>query len=62
VKYAVETGLDAMTYLPSFIQIDSDIKKMKGGIQLCFGLCHYEGPGNPDETEIKWDTSAVGLC
>jgi hypothetical protein len=21
--------------------------------------CHYEGPGKPDETGIKWDTSAA---
>ena len=26
--------------------------------QLCFRICHYEGPGNPDGT----DTSVAGLC
>jgi stress-induced morphogen len=30
--------------------------------QLCFRICHYEGPGNLGWTEIKWDTSASGLC
>jgi hypothetical protein len=27
--------------------------------QLYFSKCHYEGPGKPDGTEIKWNTSAA---
>jgi hypothetical protein len=30
--------------------------------QLCAGVRHKEGPGKPGGSEIKWDTSAVGLC
>jgi hypothetical protein len=30
--------------------------------QLCFRICHLEGPGKPGGTEIKWNTSAAGLC
>jgi hypothetical protein len=30
-------------------------------VQLCFGICHLEGPGKPVGTEIKWDTSAACL-
>jgi hypothetical protein len=29
--------------------------------QFYFGICHWVGPGKPGVTEIKWDTSAVGL-
>jgi hypothetical protein len=31
VKYAVEMGSDAMIYIPSFIKVSSDIKKLMGG-------------------------------
>jgi hypothetical protein len=30
--------------------------------QLCFRICHQEGPAKPDGTENEWDTSASGLC
>jgi hypothetical protein len=26
--------------------------------ELCFRICHWEGPGKPGGTEIKWDTSS----
>jgi hypothetical protein len=32
MKYAVEMGSGAMLYIPSFIQIGSDIQKLIGGI------------------------------
>jgi hypothetical protein len=32
MKYAVEMGSGAMIYIPSFIQIDSAIQKLIGGI------------------------------
>jgi hypothetical protein len=31
MKYAVEMGLGAMTYIPSFIKIGSGIHKLMGG-------------------------------
>jgi hypothetical protein len=31
MKYAVEMGSGAMTYIPSFINIDSGILKLMGG-------------------------------
>jgi hypothetical protein len=31
-------------------------------LRLCFRICHWEGPGKPSGTEIKWNTSAAGLC
>jgi hypothetical protein len=31
MKYAVEMGSDAMTYIPSFIKIGSGILKLLGG-------------------------------
>jgi hypothetical protein len=30
--------------------------------QLFFRIYNLEGPGKPGGTEIRWDTSAVGLC
>jgi hypothetical protein len=30
--------------------------------QLCFRICHQEGPRKPGGIEIKWDASAAGLC
>jgi hypothetical protein len=30
--------------------------------QLCFRICHQESPRKPGGTEIRWDTSAAGLC
>jgi hypothetical protein len=30
--------------------------------QLCFRMCHQEGPRKTGGTEIEWDTSASGLC
>jgi hypothetical protein len=30
--------------------------------QRCFRICHKEGPGKVGVTEIKWGTSAAGLC
>jgi hypothetical protein len=30
--------------------------------QLCFGICHQEGPREPGRTETEWDTSSCGLC
>jgi hypothetical protein len=32
MKYAVEMGLGAMTYIPSFMKIGSTIQKLIGGI------------------------------
>jgi hypothetical protein len=32
MKYAVEMGLDAMIYIPSFIKICQGIQKLLGGI------------------------------
>jgi hypothetical protein len=32
MKYAVEMGLGAMIYIPSFIKISSGIRKLIGGI------------------------------
>jgi hypothetical protein len=32
MKYAVEMGSGAMTYIPSLIKIGSDIQKLTGGI------------------------------
>jgi hypothetical protein len=29
---------------------------------FCFRLCQEEGIVKPGETEIKWNTSAAGLC
>jgi hypothetical protein len=29
---------------------------------LCFRICHQKSLENPVGTEIKWDTSAAGLC
>jgi hypothetical protein len=34
MKYVVEMGLDAMTYIRSLIKIDSGIQKLMGGIQI----------------------------
>jgi hypothetical protein len=31
MKYAVEMGSGTMIYIPSFINIDSGIQKLKGG-------------------------------
>jgi hypothetical protein len=31
-------------------------------LQLCFGVCHQEGPREPGKTEIEWDTLDFGLC
>jgi hypothetical protein len=28
--------------------------------QLCYGVCHQEGPREPGRTDIEWDTSAFG--
>jgi hypothetical protein len=33
MKYAIEMGLGAMIYTPSFIKIDSGIQKLIGGIR-----------------------------
>jgi hypothetical protein len=30
--------------------------------QLCFGICHHEGPRETGRTETEWDTSVSGLC
>jgi hypothetical protein len=30
--------------------------------QLCFGIHHYEGPGEPERAGTEWDTPASGLC
>jgi hypothetical protein len=32
--YALEMGLSAMIYIPSFIKIDSGIQKLLGGIHI----------------------------
>jgi hypothetical protein len=29
---------------------------------FCYRICHYEGPGKPNGTEIEWNTSTSGLC
>jgi hypothetical protein len=52
-------------HLSDKFPIQNGIKKRRCFIatafQLCFRVCHLEGPGKPGGTEIKWDTSAVGL-
>jgi hypothetical protein len=35
---------------------------MTTAFQLCFGICHQEGPREPGGTDTEWDTSAFGLC
>jgi hypothetical protein len=32
MRYAIEIGSGAITCIPSFIEIDSDIQKLMGGI------------------------------
>jgi hypothetical protein len=36
--------------------------KQGDAFQLCLRVCHQEGPRKPGGIEIKWDTSAAGLC
>jgi hypothetical protein len=39
-------------------QGDTLLKKL----QLCFRMCHEHGLSTPGESEIRWYTSAPGLC
>jgi hypothetical protein len=46
--------------------IENDLKQGDSLItiafQLCFRICHQEGPREPGGTDTEWDTSAFGLC
>jgi hypothetical protein len=37
MKYATEMSSDAMVYIPSFVNIDSGIQKLIGGIHMHAG-------------------------
>jgi hypothetical protein len=46
--------------------IQNDLKQGDALLPLLLNVAseygHLEGPVKPDGTEMKWDTSAVGLC
>jgi hypothetical protein len=51
-------------YLSGIFYIENGLKQ--GDIyhhwfQLCFRICHQEGPRTPARSEIEWDTCTSGL-
>jgi hypothetical protein len=45
-----------------FLCMNCDRCFITTAFQLCFRICHQEGPRKSGGTEIKWDTSAARLC
>jgi hypothetical protein len=52
-------------HLSYIFSIQNDLKKdifFAIPFQLCYRIHHWQGPGKAGGTQIKWDTSAAGLC
>jgi hypothetical protein len=53
-------------HMSDMFPVKNGLKKRRNFItivfQLCFRICHYQGSGKPAELEIKYYTSASGLC